>query len=101
MNIFPSFAGHIFINISPLSHWKFTLLPFSNLKASLGHYKQQHLFIITDSDLKVDFYISNTTDQTFQSNKSLFQVILKTKQSLISCFLKTQACSLPVLGHLE
>lgn len=82
------------------SHWKFTLLLLSILKASLGHNEQHYLFIINDAHLKVDFCISNTTDQIFQANKSLFQVIPKTKLSLIS-FLETQARSLPVLGHLE
>lgn len=38
----------------------------------LEHYKKCYLFIIRDSDLKVDFYISNIPDQTPQKNTSLF-----------------------------
>ena len=100
-NIFPSFAGHIFINISPLLTLENHLLPFSDLKASLGHYKWHHLFTFKDSDLKADSYMSNTTDQPLQANESLFQVIPKTKHTLISCVLETQMRSRPVLGHLE
>lgn len=73
MSIFPYFAGLFFLkNFFHYSHWNFTLLLSSNLKASLGHHEQHYLFIIKDSDLKVYFYISNSADQTIQARENLF-----------------------------